>query len=101
MPSDIVRTTLQAAHMRECIVLMDDFGTQHRLYINVTQASERGNIIADQQAAMNARQTELEAYAAANNHDLSAQKLTTIAAKQAKLTPAKTQTGSIAKAKPK
>jgi hypothetical protein len=99
MPAEIVQTTLQMAHMRECVVLMDDYGTQHRLYIKVSQASERGNIIAAEQAAMNARQTELEAYAAANSHDLSAQKLTTISAKQAKLTPAQTQPGSIAKAK--
>ena len=101
MPSDIIQTTLQTAHMRECVVLMDDYGSQHRLYIKVSQASERGNIIASEQAAMNARQTELEAYAAANNHDLSTQKLTTIAAKQAKLTTVKTQSGSIAKAKTK
>lgn len=70
--------------MRERIVFMDDYGTTHILYVKVSQAQERGNLIAETQAAMNAQQAQLEAYAKANGHDLSAQKLANIAAKEAK-----------------
>jgi hypothetical protein len=85
MPADIVQTTLLPARMQECVVLMDDYGSVHRLYISVAQAATRQALITAQQTAMNERQTQLESYAAANNHDLSSQKLPNLAAKQAKL----------------
>jgi len=85
MPAEIVQTTLLPARMQECVVLMDDYGSTHRLYINVAQAPSRDSIIAAEQAAMNGRQTQLEAYATANGHDLSGLKLANVAAKQAKL----------------
>lgn len=83
MAADIVQTTLLPARMQECIVLMDDYGSTHRLYINVSQAANRATLISAQQATMNERQTQLETYAKANGHTLSP--LANLAAKQAKL----------------
>jgi hypothetical protein len=85
MPADIVQTTLLPARMQECVILMDDYGSTHRLYINVSQAATRQALITAQQTAMNQRQTDLEAYAAALKQDISSQKLPDLAAKQAKL----------------
>jgi hypothetical protein len=93
MAADVIQTTILTAHMRESVVLMDDYGTVHRLYINISQAN-RGNLIAGAQAEMNARQTALEAYAAATGNDLKGQKLASIAAKQAKFAAQMTKRSS-------
>jgi hypothetical protein len=71
--------------MQEAIVLMDDYGSLHKLYINVSQQANRQSLITAAQVAMSQRQAQLETYAAANGHDLSTTKLPNLTAKQAKL----------------
>jgi hypothetical protein len=85
MPADIVQTTLLLERMQECVTLMDDYGNIHRVYINITQSATRAAKISAVQALMENLQTQLEAYATANGHDLSADKLPSLAAKQAKI----------------
>jgi len=85
MPADIVQTTMLMARRQELVILMDDYGSVHHLYISVADAGNRAALIAQHQADMETAQTQLEAYAAANGHDLTSQKLADIAAKAAKL----------------
>jgi len=89
MPADIVSTTLLPSRMQEQLILMDDYGTTQHLYISVADAANRQTLITQHQTDMAARQAQLEAYAKANGHDLTAQKLTNLTAKQAKLKGAK------------
>lgn len=83
MAADIVNSKMLPARMQESITLMDDYGTVHKLYINVSQSANRQSLLSTAQTAMNTRQSQLEQYAQANGHDLTSLKLPNLAAKQA------------------
>jgi hypothetical protein len=75
MAVEIVRSEIRAARREEYFVVMDDFGAELHFRIPVTfTAAQRQAEIASKMAAHAATQAQLEAYAHANGHDLTAQK---------------------------
>lgn len=74
MSIDIVASEMKVHQKRERLVLMDDYGSTHHVYIPVSQAANRATIIAEHVALMQANQDAMEAYATAHGHDISNQK---------------------------
>lgn len=77
MPTQIVNAQLLVDRAQEIITLMDDYGSVSLVQISVAQGAQRAAIIAAAKASRDANQAALESYAAANGHDLSAQKTAT------------------------
>jgi hypothetical protein len=82
MAVDIVQSEMLTNEKREHVVLMDDYGSAHHVYIPVLLGSTRQQVIQDHITQMYNRQIALDAYAAAHGHDISAHKTAGIAKKQ-------------------
>jgi hypothetical protein len=82
MAVDIVQSEMLTNEKREHVVLMDDYGASHHVYIPVLLGSTRQQVIQDHITQMQNRQIALEAYAATHGHDISAQKTAGTAKKQ-------------------
>jgi hypothetical protein len=71
---EIVNNRIITAQGRELVTLMDDYGTESQVYILVTDSANRQRHIDAATATLEGNQTAMEAYAMANNIDLTAQK---------------------------
>jgi hypothetical protein len=88
MSIDLVSTSIDVEAKQEHVVLMDDYGASFHLYIPVSAGASRQTLINAKVVLMQANQTNMESYAAANSIDLSAQKTAGAAKKQALLAKA-------------
>jgi hypothetical protein len=82
MAVHIVKTELLINEKRERIVLMDDFGSSHDIFVPVLLGSTRQQVIQDHVTLMENHQAAMETYAKDNGHDISAQKVAGTARKQ-------------------
>jgi hypothetical protein len=96
MPSQIVSKRIAPEMGQEIVTLMDDFGTQHLVQIGVQNTPEqRAAILAARRSLLDANETRLATYAAANGHDLSAQRTAGIVARTALQTKNGTAPGTV------
>lgn len=83
MSAEILTTRLIPEQGNEEIIIMDDYGTEYRLYVPVTDPANRQSRIDGALAKQSANQAALESYAAAHSIDLSAQRAVGAAKKAA------------------
>ena len=70
--AQLAKAVLLPQQHQEQLMFMDIFGKRFDVFLNVSNGVDRADKIATTLAAMNATETTLTAYAAANGHDLTA-----------------------------
>lgn len=83
MAIDIVKTEILPSEKREHVVLMDDYGTTHSVYIPTSAVATRASIIQAETTMLQKNQDALEKYATTHWLDISQHKADGLKKKQA------------------